>query len=62
MERLYLRKTRVADSGLAHLKGLTELKELDLGRTQANDSGLAHLNPDFPNKNFVYGMKFAPEP
>ena len=32
------------DAGIAHLKGLTALKWLDLGGTQVTDAGLAHLS------------------
>ena len=33
----------VSDAGLAHLKGLTTLKSLNLFATQITDAGLAHL-------------------
>jgi hypothetical protein len=33
----------VADAGLAHLKGLAELRELDLRSTKVTDAGLVHL-------------------
>jgi hypothetical protein len=33
----------VGDAGLAHLKGLTELRELNLRSTKVTDAGLAHL-------------------
>ena len=33
----------VTDEGLAHLKGLNSLKELDLGGTSISDDGLVHL-------------------
>jgi hypothetical protein len=35
--------TAVADAGLQHLKGLTQLQKLDLGRTQVTDAGLEHV-------------------
>jgi repressor of nif and glnA expression len=38
-----LRKTKVTDAGLVHLKGLTGLEELDLGKTEVTDVGLKHL-------------------
>ena len=38
-----LRKTEVTDAGLVHLKGLTNLEELDLGKTKVTDAGLEHL-------------------
>jgi hypothetical protein len=38
-----LRKTDVTDAGLVHLKGLTNLEELDLERTNVTDAGLEHL-------------------
>jgi len=34
---------QVSDAGLAHLKGLTALEELDLNYTPVSDAGLAHL-------------------
>jgi hypothetical protein len=33
----------VGDAGLVHLKGLTELRELNLRSTKVSDAGLAHL-------------------
>ena len=33
----------IIDEGLAHLKGLSSLKELDLGGTSISDDGLVHL-------------------
>ena len=33
----------VADAGLAHLNGLTELRELNLRSTKVTDAGLVHL-------------------
>jgi Leucine Rich Repeat (LRR) protein len=35
--------TQVTDAGLAHLTGLTNLRQLDLRGTHATDAGLAHL-------------------
>ena len=42
-EGLYLRATGATDDGLAHLKGLTELRELRLYEIEITDAGLAHL-------------------
>ena len=33
----------MTDAGLAHLKGLTNLQELDLNSTDVSDAGLVHL-------------------
>ena len=33
----------MTDAGLVHLKGLTELKELDLSDTRVTDVGLVHV-------------------
>jgi hypothetical protein len=33
----------IADAGLAHLKGLTALRELSLRNTKITDAGLVHL-------------------
>jgi hypothetical protein len=35
--------TKITDTGLAHLKGLTELHEFDLSGTKVTDTGLVHL-------------------
>ena len=35
--------TKVSDAGLKHLKGLTQLRRLDLDRTKVSDAGLEHL-------------------
>jgi hypothetical protein len=35
--------TQVTDAGLEHLKGLTQLQELDLASTQVTDAGLENL-------------------
>ena len=33
----------MTDAGLKYLKGLTSLRELDLGETQVTDTGLKYL-------------------
>ena len=38
-----LRRTKVTDAGLVHLKGLTELRGLFLYYTNVTDAGLVHL-------------------
>jgi hypothetical protein len=44
LERLYLNGRKdVTDAGLAHLRGLTGLRELDLRLTGASGAGLKHL-------------------
>ena len=44
MRTLIVRRFKViTDPGLAHLKGLKELRTLYLHRTQVTDTGLAHL-------------------
>ena len=40
---LNLRRTKGTDAGLAHLKGLPNLRELNLESTQVSDAGLVHL-------------------
>jgi hypothetical protein len=40
MADLVLRETQVTDSGLAHLKGLSNLSKLDLSFTHVTDVGL----------------------
>ena len=40
---LNLSSTEITDEGLMHLKGLTNLRGLDLWRTQITDAGLLHL-------------------
>jgi hypothetical protein len=39
-----LSETQVADAGLEHLKGLTQLQDLRLQWTEVTDAGLVHLN------------------
>lgn len=41
--KVYLHRTRVKDSDLAHLAQLKQLQNLFLGRTQITDAGLVHL-------------------
>ena len=41
--RVNLSGTKVTDAGLVHLKGLTNLRWLDLGDTNVTDAGLVHL-------------------
>ncbi len=45
LEKLYYDPFRssVTDAGLAHMDGLTRLKELDLSGTDITDAGLVHL-------------------
>ena len=38
-----LRGSQVSDAGLKHLKGLTQLQELNLNDTKVSDAGLQHL-------------------
>jgi hypothetical protein len=42
-ERLILARTHITDAGLIHLRGLTDLRELDLDDTDISDAGLVHL-------------------
>jgi hypothetical protein len=44
LENLSLNATNVRDTGLAHLRSLTNLQTLDLGRTAITDGGLAQLD------------------
>ena len=41
--------TKITDAGLVHLKGLTNLQELDLSRTRTTDAGVAVLQKALPN-------------
>ena len=41
--------TKITDAGLVHLKGLTNLQELDLSRTRTTDAGVAELQKALPN-------------
>ena len=40
---LFLANSKITDAGLAHLKGLENLKSLNLVWTKITDAGLAHL-------------------
>ena len=40
---LSLHDTKITDAGLVHLKGLTNLQNLDLIGTKVTDAGLVHL-------------------
>ena len=44
VQHLHLGNTQVSDSGLSHLRGLTNLSWLALNDTQVTDAGLAHLH------------------
>jgi hypothetical protein len=46
---LYLSDTQVTDTGLEHLKGLTNLERLELNRTQVTDEGVRKLQEALPN-------------
>ena len=41
--------TNITDAGLEHLKGLTNLEELDLRWTKVTDAGVAKLQQALPN-------------
>jgi Leucine-rich repeat (LRR) protein len=43
MTEVFLIGNQVSDAGLAHLRGLTQLKGLNLSSTQVTDAGLEHL-------------------
>jgi hypothetical protein len=43
LENLDLTDTRITGAGLAHLKGLKNLRVLCLWKTQVDDAGLAHI-------------------
>ena len=49
LEWLDLGGTRVTDTGLKHLKGLTKLKWLDLRGTDVTDEGVNTLQQSLPN-------------
>ena len=40
---LFLANSKITDAGLAHLKGLVTMKELDLDGCEITDAGLVHL-------------------
>ena len=48
LQTLRLRDTKVTDVGLAHLKGLTKLRFLDLGKTAVTDAGIKELQKALP--------------
>lgn len=49
----------MTDSGLVHLKGLTNLGKLDLNNTQVTDAGLMQLQTAFP-KCFIEADQDVP--
>ena len=46
---VYLQNTKFTDAGLVHLKGLTNLQELNLRYTKFTDVGIAELQQALPN-------------
>jgi hypothetical protein len=46
---LCLGQTRISDSGLIHLKGLTKLSMLDLRGTPVTDAGVNELQQALPS-------------
>ncbi len=48
VEGLDLAGTKITDAGLAHLKGLTGLRELDLRSTKTTDAGVRALEEALP--------------
>jgi hypothetical protein len=51
---------QVTDADLAHLKGLTSLKSLELGGTKVTDVGLPHLK-DLPRLELLLRNRSRPE-
>jgi len=49
VEQVYLVTNHVTDAGLAHLQGLTSLRELRLRGTQVTNAGVAKLRQALPN-------------
>jgi hypothetical protein len=45
---LTLNDTKVSDTGLEHLKGLTQLQRLDLVGTKVSDAGVRKLQKALP--------------
>ena len=48
LKKLYLDGTPVADAGLVHLKGLTELETLSMDETQVTEVGVAEPKKALP--------------
>ena len=44
VEEVDLSRTKVTDDGLEHLKGLTQLRVLNLRETSVSDSGLVNID------------------
>ena len=50
---LNLKDWGITDAGLVHLKGMANLKTLDLRRTQITDAGVAELKQTLPNCRII---------
>ena len=49
LEELFLDSTQITDAGLEHLRGLTQLRTVDLRNTQVTDKGVNELKKALPN-------------
>lgn len=56
-ENLYLSNTRVTDAGLEHLRGLMQLRFLDLRGTQVTEAGVRELERALPN-GFICALRW----
>jgi hypothetical protein len=66
LEFLALEDCRVSDAGLVHLKGLRQLKHLQLGGTEVTPAGVAVLQRDLPdcyiNRERIRGLPGSTPP